>query len=315
MAAPAQAAFHLMKIREISSSGFGATNDAYVMLQMTATGQNQVAGHTLTVYDEDGIGGPSATFTIPANVQYADNQRTILVGDTNVAGRDITWDALSTLIGAGNFGGAGALCFPEASPPDCISWGGFTGASLLPDGATPVPGPLPITSALRRNITPGCPTLLEPTDDTNLGVADFSLTPREPRGNASSPTEKLCDSSGPTQKLTAKKKQDVDKAAVSERLDEAGKVVLTGRVKVPAAVGRSARSIEFAVRAIKIKKSTKSLVANKKTKIRIKLSRSAKKKVKAAIEDFGPRRIKVSAKATDALGNQSTKRVSFKLTD
>ena len=205
-AGSAQASFHLMKIREISGSGLGATNDAYVELQMTAAGQNLVAGHTLTVYDEDGIGGPSASFTIPSNVQFADNQRTILVGDTNVAGRDITWDALSPLIGAGNLGSAGALCFPDASPPDCVSWGGFTGASLLPDGATPVPGPLPITSALRRSISPGCATLLEATDDTNVGASDFALTPREPRGNAIAPTEKVCDTDPPQTKIRKRPK-------------------------------------------------------------------------------------------------------------
>ncbi len=315
LSAPAFGAFHLMKIREISGSDLGATNDAYVQLQMTASGQSQVAGHTLTVYDEDGIGGPAApyTFTFPGNVQSSDNQRTILVGDTNVSGRDFTWEILSTAIGAGNFRGAGALCFPDASPPDCVSWGGFTGATLLPDGATPIPGPLPITSAFRRSISPGCPTLLEASDDTNNGAADFTTTAREPRGNSVTPTEKLCDSTGPIQTLTAKRRQDVDKAAVKLRLDEAGTVTLKGRVKVPNNP-RVARSLALG-RALKTKKSTRSLIANKKTKIKVKLTRKAKRKVKAAIEESGPRKITVTATAKDALGNPSTKKVRFKLTD
>jgi hypothetical protein len=210
-AAPAEASFHLMKIREISGSGLGATNDAYVVLQMTSPGQNLVGGHILTVYDEDATTGPSYTFTIPGNVQLADNQRTILIGDTNVAGRDFTWDQLSTAIGAGNFGGAGALCFPDASPPDCVSWGtAFTGAPFIPDHATSFQAALPVTSALRRSISPGCPTLLEATDDTNNSATDFAVVPREPRGNAAAPVEKECDNVAPQTKIKKRPKNRSD---------------------------------------------------------------------------------------------------------
>jgi hypothetical protein len=221
------------------------------------------------------------------------------------------------LIGIGNFGSAGALCFNDAVPPDCVSWGtAFTGAGLIPDRATSFPAALPSNAALRRNISPGCPTLLEPSDDTNNTATDFSVTARGPRNNASPITETQCDTSGPDQTLTAKRKQDVDKAAVKELLDEAGTVTLKGKVKVPN-TSHAARfqTLSLVARAVNTRKSTKSLAANTKTKIKLKLSRSAKKKVKAAIEDSGPRKITVTATAKDAAGNSSTKKIRFKLTN
>jgi hypothetical protein len=120
---------------------------------------------------------------------------------------------------------------------------------------------------------------------------------------------------GPLQTLTAKKKQDVDKAAVFERLTEAGTVTLKGKVQVPASSRGARLRASVVARAVKAKKATRSLVANRRTKIRIKFSRSAKRKIKAAIEDAGPRKITVTAKARDAAGNSTTKKVRFKLTD
>ncbi len=75
-AAPAQASFHLMKIREFGAGTFGAGfNDSYVELQMYAAGQNHVAGHTLNVWGHtDTIPTPT---TFAADVAKGDNQATI----------------------------------------------------------------------------------------------------------------------------------------------------------------------------------------------------------------------------------------------
>lgn len=326
LAAPAQGAFHLMKIREISGSTAG-TNTAYIELQMYEAGQNQVSGHNITFWDPDALilGVPTPTATLPLsgpNPPNAESQRTILIGDSGVAGRDFTLELTPYMeTGGGGDIAAGALCFENV---DCVSWGGgaFTGAANLPDPTTPFGNPLPTTFALNRTIARGCATALDPADDTNDAAADFSGTAEAPRNNATAPTEALClvagptDATGPAQTLTAKKLQDVDKAAVFERLSEAGTVTLRGKVKVPNTARASGlRPLTVAARAIKTKKATRLLAANTKTKIRIRLSKSAKKKVKAAIEDAGPRKIVVTAVARDALGNKTTKRVRFKLKD
>jgi hypothetical protein len=204
-AAPAQATYHLNKIREVSGSTAG-TNTAYVELQMYAAGENLVSGHNLTFWDADGlllgVAQPIHTETLsgpnPANGQ---NQRTILIGDTGVTGRDFTVD-FTPYIETGGGGGnnliaAGAICY-EGIPVDCFSWGGsaFTGANNLPDKSLPYGSVMPTTFALRRKIDRGCSTLLEASDDTNDNQADFAPAPEGGRPNSVAPTEKGC-SSGP----------------------------------------------------------------------------------------------------------------------
>jgi Ca2+-binding RTX toxin-like protein len=197
LAAPAGANYHLMKIREVAGS---SSDQAYVELQMYAAGQNQVSGHTLTFWDADGlvlgIPQPVQTVTLSGpNPPNGQTQRTILIGDSGVAGRDFTVDLnpfFDQTQGA-NLVFGGAVCF-DAIPVDCVSWGGagFTGAANLPDKSTPHSQPLPVTMALRRDIGRGCSTLLEAADDTNNNTDDFALVPRAPRGNAIAPTEKDC---------------------------------------------------------------------------------------------------------------------------
>ena len=88
---------------------------------MHAPNQNLVNGTGITVFDATGnaVNG----FAITASVASGENQRTILIGDTGVQGRDFTTVAVGTAVGAG-----GAACYSEsASPPyqmiDCVSWG------------------------------------------------------------------------------------------------------------------------------------------------------------------------------------------------
>jgi hypothetical protein len=205
LAAPAQATYHLNKIREISGSTAGS-DSAYIELQMYASGENLVSGHNITLWDADGlllgVAQPIQTLPLtgpnPANGQ---NQRTILIGDIGVLGRDFTLD-FTPYIETGGGGGnnliaAGAVCY-EGIPVDCFSWGGaaFTGAANLPDKATPYGQPMPTTFALRRNIAGGCATLLEASDDTNNNQADFPPVARAPRNNATTPTEKSCGGAG-----------------------------------------------------------------------------------------------------------------------
>jgi len=50
--------------------------------------------------------------------------------------------------------------------------------------------------AIRRSIAPGCPTLLEPGDDSDDSAADFSDASPAPSPNSATPAEQACSSPG-----------------------------------------------------------------------------------------------------------------------
>ncbi len=189
IAAPAaNSAFHEMKIREVS--GTPVNDDAtYVELQMYSSGQTQVMGHEITMYTADGT--MSSNFQIGNNVANGENQRTVLLGDNGVATADVAAPGLDYLEAQV---AAGAVCFSDATPPDCVSWGGaaFTGEALIPDQADPWLTALPGDMALKRDISAGCATLLQPADDTDDTAADFDLVARDPTPNSVVPVEMPC---------------------------------------------------------------------------------------------------------------------------
>jgi hypothetical protein len=147
----------------------------------------------------DSAGKVSDNFNYAAN---GANQSTIVVGDTNYP---VVFDEMPLpdetdpsldLSPAG-----GAVCWVEGSPPDCVAWGNFTGASSLPSptGSAASPNGVPTGTALRRSIDAGCPTFLEPTDDHDNSVADFSVVLPAPRPNSVAPSERACPRSGGAQ--------------------------------------------------------------------------------------------------------------------
>ncbi|MDX6582159.1 MAG: hypothetical protein QOI10_1343 [Solirubrobacterales bacterium] len=188
-AQPASATFHLMSVREVATDPAGA-NSSYIELQMYAPVQNFVNGHAVTFYT--GTGSLLATFTLTSNVPNGNNQDTILIGDTATAGSpDFTYDQLGDAILT--YGPGGAACWDTV---DCVSWGSFTGDAMLPSRAgTPAPA-IGVGQALQRSITPGCATLLEAGDDTNVSSTDFSLVTPAPRNNTVTPTETTCNGGG-----------------------------------------------------------------------------------------------------------------------
>ncbi|HEX8688772.1 MAG TPA: hypothetical protein VF729_00855, partial [Solirubrobacterales bacterium] len=192
-AAPAQASFHFMKIREVHTGG--ASGGSYVELQMWAGGQNFVSGHPIVVYNPNGT--VAHTFTFSGNVANGDNQATILVAGTGYATAfpsGPTPDAVDADLNLSSAGGA--VCFTAAEPPDCVSWGNFTGAASLPSatGTPASPGGVTAGKALHRSIAAPCATMLEPGDDTNNSAADFSEQTPNPRANASAIVETPCPS-------------------------------------------------------------------------------------------------------------------------
>jgi hypothetical protein len=217
-AGPAQAIFHLMKIREVHEGG--GTSADYVELQMYAAGQNFVSGHYLVAYDGAGnqFGSP---YQFPSNAGNGQNQSTILVADSNPIGvtPDFVEPVTNLLVGTG-----GSVCFLDTLPStgiDCVTWGPTT----MPPTTNPSPVGTPAAAmnageALERTIAPNCPTLLEDADDTNDSATDFALATPSPRNNATAPTETACGpgsggAGGPDTQITKKPKDKVKKKKVT----------------------------------------------------------------------------------------------------
>lgn len=193
IAPAAEATFHLIKVREVHPS---SGQDSYVELQMYAGAQNFLTGHAMTVYDSAGSLDHTSTFS--SGVANGQNQRTVLIGDSEVAASfgvapDLVDSALS-IPAAG-----GAACWNAGGlPADCVAWGNFSGGAALQTatgttvGSPVSPGGVTAGKAIRRTIEPGCPTLLEESDDSDSSAADFAEVTPAPRNNASSIVETTC---------------------------------------------------------------------------------------------------------------------------
>jgi hypothetical protein len=192
-AAPASATFHLMKVREVYPAG----SASYVELQLLAAGENLVGGHHLVSYNANGT--IADDFTLPSDVSAASpSNATVLITGPGYAAAFPSgpstdeFDANLNLPASG-----GAVCWVEGSPPDCVAWGNFTGpfpehSPPLVAGSPASPSGVTAGKALLRSIAPGCATLLEADDDTDVSAADFSEEDPKPRHNASPVTEKAC---------------------------------------------------------------------------------------------------------------------------
>ena len=206
-APPAQAAFHLMSIREVQPTGPGGED--YVELQMYSPGQTQLDGHTLTVYDN---GGNPYPLVLSGNVANGDNQRTILIAATATVGGV---PADYTGMNAGMSDGAGAVCFEMI---DCVEWGFGVGTVFA---GTPAPSPSGGQS-IERKITPNCPTLLEDADDSDDSATDFQLATPNPEPNSATPDETPCPAA-PTSSLQNLKTKV-----------KGGRAIISGTIQPPA---------------------------------------------------------------------------------
>jgi hypothetical protein len=191
--ATASATFHEIKVREVHPS---SGDDSYVVLQMYAANQNFVGGRPMRLYNSSGTLVHTSTFA--GNVSNGQSQATLLVGDTAVSS---TFGVSPDLEDAGLSipAAGGAVCWNAGGiPPDCVSWGNFSGGSSFSTATGTTVGnpasPAGITAgkAIRRSIAPGCSTLLENGDDTNDSATDFAEVAPAPRNNASPITEHDC---------------------------------------------------------------------------------------------------------------------------
>jgi len=190
-AAPALATFHLMQIREVYAGSAAAPEAQYVELQMWASGQNHVEGHVLRSYDAGGAVTAASSF--PHDVPGSANQSTLLLA-TPQAEAQFGVVADASLAPGSLSPAGGAVCWETI---DCVAWGSFGGALPSPAGPPAAPGGIPDGMALRRSISRGCPTLLEPIDDTDESAADFEVALPLPRPNSVPPTEHPCSSGAP----------------------------------------------------------------------------------------------------------------------
>lgn len=178
-AAPAHAAFHLMKIAEVFAGTPAAPNARYVVLQMYAGGQNIVGNHSIQVFDSSNV--LVGTFTFGGSVANGANQAKILVATPEAAtffgvSADL---AMTPVIPAAG----GKICFDTI---DCVAWGNYGGPST--GVGTPFnagDGILGQAIARRLDIA-GSPTLLESGDDTGNSANDFAFATPAPRNNAGS---------------------------------------------------------------------------------------------------------------------------------
>jgi hypothetical protein len=194
VAAPAaQATFHLIDVREVYA---GSNNDSYVELQMFAAGQNLIGGHSMTLYNAAGALAHTSTFS--GTAAKSENQRTLLIGDSGVeAAFGMKPDLVDPDLAVPAAGGA--ACWNALGiPADCVAWGNFSGAAAL-QSATGTSAGTPVSAtgitagkAIRRTIEPGCPTLLEESDDSNVSSVDFKEVAPAPRNNAATIVESTC---------------------------------------------------------------------------------------------------------------------------
>lgn len=192
-AAPAQASFHLIKVREVFPGTLTHPESDYVELQMYASAQNLVNLGDLEVLNATGT--VTSHFSPGSTVSHSANQSTVLIANTGFSSQfpSVTPDFTDGGLDLDPAGGA--VCWPQTEPPfdDCASWGNFTGQASLPSPGDSAPAAaIADGKALLRTISPGCSTLLENADDANNSSVDFSPQTPNPRNNAVTPSEKEC---------------------------------------------------------------------------------------------------------------------------
>lgn len=167
-AAPARASFHLIKIVEVFPGTASEPTAQYVMLQMYFPGQTFVGGHTVSVFDATGMN--LGTFTFSGDVANGADLATILIASTDAEalfGLHADLEMMPLIQTAG-----GAVCYDII---DCVAWGNFSGAAMLPVPPDPTFNPttgLVLGMAMHRDLMMGGAT------------TDFALAPPAPKNNA-----------------------------------------------------------------------------------------------------------------------------------
>ena len=164
----ASASFHLMKIVEVFPGTVADPTAQYVMLQMYFPGQTFVSGHSLSVFDADGVA--QGTFTFASDVANGADLATILIATTSAQAlfgisADLTMAMAIEPAG-------GAACWDVV---DCVAWGDFSTPNALPsvlDATFNAPAGLMPGMAMHRDLSSGG------------GATDFVFASPAPKNNA-----------------------------------------------------------------------------------------------------------------------------------
>ena len=118
---------------------------------------------------------------------------------------------------------------------------------------------------------------------------------------------------GPRQTLRAKKKQKLAAAAVRETVDKPATVRLQARVKGAKKSAGASGGSHVLSQALDAKRSTILLNPSVRTKIKLRFSNAARKRLRAALARSGAQKLIVTATATDRFGKTSTAKARFRL--
>lgn len=166
---PARATFHLMVIEEIYAGHPAAPDAHYVVLRMTSSRQQYVAGHGIVTFLPDGAPGPLfGVFAADAASGLAG--RRILMATQQAV--DFFGIAADHVTAGRLFFPSGRVCFSSQLEVDCLAYGEYTGdnGEYGQPAAALQPG-----LALHRNF-------FNELADNNAN--DFALAPPMPTNNA-----------------------------------------------------------------------------------------------------------------------------------
>jgi hypothetical protein len=194
---------------------------------------------------------------------------------------------------------SGQVCFTNGAGETkvhCIAYGCPT--TVFPGAQS---GQVPALGQSLQRLSATDLALGAPTPD----AANTAATPAAcPGGGGGGGGGGADDHTPPSERLSGKRRQDVDKLAIGVVLSEAGSVTVGGSVSVPGAS-----------KTYRIKSVRRSVQANVRTTVKLKLSKKAKRAVKRAIARGRTIRARLSIAATDTAGNKSTARKTVRLTN
>jgi hypothetical protein len=112
------------------------------------------------------------------------------------------------------------------------------------------------------------------------------------------------DKLAPLETLSFGPVQDIDKLYVTARSTEAGKVSATGTISIPGAS-----------KVYRFKRATRSVAANAKTKLRMKLSKKKLRAIKRALKKRKRLKAKITVTVADKAGNKRSQKVVIRVTN
>ena len=296
----ALAADHLQTVSEVMLSTGGDTSAQFVELRATS---DQPFPLTYRIASYDSAGGSVGSHTL-SSMGIASASTDPYLISTAAADTALTTSGDETLPAGFLPAGGGQVCFEQGMAVrriQCVAYGciatGFEAQSGTSNTVAPPDG-----QSVQRQGSGSTYRVAAPTPKTaNQSGGSAACTGGGGGGGGGGGSG---DTTDPDLAVGRKKRQDVDRLAVTVTLDEDARVVVTGSVNVP---GASAK--------VKVRKATRKVDANAKTKIRVKLKRKAKRRVKAALDDGAKSKASLRVVATDAAGNSSTARPKIRLKD